>query len=239
MTTLILLPGMDGTGLLFQPFIDALPDDIRVMVVHYPIDETLGYQALRSYVEAALPEGPLVLLGESFSGPIATAIAASCADRVRGLVLCCTFVQNPRPLLGRFKALLPLLPIRSVPGSLIAALLLGRFATPALRSLLEHALSRVSPSVLRARLRAVSSVDESASLLAAKAPVLYLRATEDRLVPAANARLIEQLCSSVHVMPISGPHCLLQACPAEAVAAIDSFLREVESRHLYSEQASM
>ncbi|WP_277224984.1 alpha/beta fold hydrolase [Pseudomonas indica] len=227
MTTLVLLPGMDGTGLLFQPLIDALRSDVRVMVIHYPTDEALDYQALRSHVEAALPEGPLVLLGESFSGPIATAIAAGFADRVRGLVLCCTFVRNPRPLLGRLKALLPLLPIRSIPGALIAALLLGRFATPASRSLLERALSRVSPSVLRARLRAVSSVDESASLSALKAPVLYLRATDDCLIPEASARLIEQCCSSVSVVPISGPHCLLQACPVEAAAVIKEFLQEI------------
>ena len=32
MTTLVLLPGLDGTDILFQPFVKALPDWIRTGV---------------------------------------------------------------------------------------------------------------------------------------------------------------------------------------------------------------
>ena len=32
----VLLPGLDGTGILFKPFIEALPKNIETLVVSYP-----------------------------------------------------------------------------------------------------------------------------------------------------------------------------------------------------------
>jgi pimeloyl-ACP methyl ester carboxylesterase len=106
--TLVLLTGMDGTGLLFQPFVEALGDvgQVEVRTIAYPAREPLDVAALTEVACAALPSGPLVILGESFSGPIAVALAARCADRVQGLILCCSFVRNPRP---RWSWLMPLL----------------------------------------------------------------------------------------------------------------------------------
>ncbi|MGH3626194.1 MAG: hypothetical protein ACRDRL_01935, partial [Sciscionella sp.] len=68
---------MDGTGDLFAPLIDALGDNIPCSVVRYP-DESLDYAGHEAIARAALPaNGPYVILGESFSGPIAVSIAAS------------------------------------------------------------------------------------------------------------------------------------------------------------------
>jgi hypothetical protein len=33
---IVLLPGLDGTGILFKPFIEALPNGIDVLVISYP-----------------------------------------------------------------------------------------------------------------------------------------------------------------------------------------------------------
>ena len=150
MTTLVLLPGLDGTGTLFGPLVEALAGKLRVAVLSYPVDRALGYDALEAIADAGLPpQGPLVLLGESFSGPLAVSIAARHPDRVVGLVLCCSFVRNPRPLLGFLRALLPFVPFGQVPLALMAAVLFGRFDTPSLRAGLARALAPVPAAVLR------------------------------------------------------------------------------------------
>jgi pimeloyl-ACP methyl ester carboxylesterase len=101
MITLILLPGLGGTGELFEPFLAALGSAVAVKVIRYPGDVALGYDALGRFVRAMLPEGePFVLLGESFSGPIAISLAATGGTQLRGLILCCSFARNPRPSLG-------------------------------------------------------------------------------------------------------------------------------------------
>src|SRR5207249_6130409 len=78
MATIILLPGMDGSGSLFEDFIASLPPDVEAMVVKYPPDRALDYAELEALARAALPiQGSFLLVGESFSGPVAVALAAS------------------------------------------------------------------------------------------------------------------------------------------------------------------
>ena len=74
---LVLLPGLDGTGKLFAEFLEALDLGSSAQVVPYPPDIPLGYDELETLVRAALPaHGPFIILGESFSGPLAIRIAA-------------------------------------------------------------------------------------------------------------------------------------------------------------------
>jgi pimeloyl-[acyl-carrier protein] methyl ester esterase len=227
MVTLVLLPGLDGTGDLFEPFIAALGDDIRVRVVAYPPDERLNYAQLESVALAQLPPGePLVLLGESFSGPIAVSLAAAHADRVRGLVMCCTFVSNPRPLLAPLEALTGAIPVRGVPGRILGRLLFGRYSTPALRSALDRALASVSPRVLRARLACVLGIDVSSRFATISAPILCLRASRDRLVPQVASSLILRLQPSARVHTYDAPHALLQALPLETARDVTAFVRD-------------
>jgi len=229
MVTLVLLPGMDGTGTLFEPFVTALGGEFNIRVVTYPTDLPLGYADLESIAAAAIPaEGPLVLLGESFSGPIAVSLAEAYASRVKGLVLCCTFVRNPRAALTILRWLVGFVPVGFVPPRIISHFLLGRFATPGLRLALQQALAQVSPSVLRARLQAVLSVDASAKLAAVKAPVLCLQASQDRLIPASAASQVLQVCPSAKVVRFSAPHCLLQSVPSEAAKIVAAFIHDIE-----------
>ncbi len=225
--TLVLLPGMDGTGLLFQPFVEALGDvgEVEVRTIAYPAREPLDFAALTEVACAALPSGPLVILGESFSGPIAVALAARCADRVHGVILCCSFVRNPRPHWSWLTPLLRRAPMPVLPSALIARALLGRHATPPLRALLDQALAGVAPDVLRARLLAVVSIDASAALAALSVPLLYLHALEDRLVPASALSWVKQLRPDASVATFEAPHALLQACPTQAAAAVRAFVR--------------
>jgi pimeloyl-ACP methyl ester carboxylesterase len=230
MVTLVLLPGMDGTGELFAPFVAALGPEHEVKVVRYPTTGALGYAELESFARAALPsQGPFVLLGESFSGPIAVSLAASGSPHLKGLVLCCTFVRNPRPLFSGLRSLVGVLPVTAAPARFLGWLLLGRFSTAALHSAFARALAQVSPSALRARLRSVLSVDVSAKLATANVPTLYLCASQDRVVPATASRLVSQLKPSTRVVHVEAPHFLLQAAPLEAANVVREFMREVQS----------
>lgn len=229
MITLVLLPGMDGTGTLFEPFINALEDEFGIAVVTYPPDQPLGYAELEPIAAAALPdEGPLVLLGESFSGPIAIALAADFPSRVRGLILCCTFIENPRPIFSTFKLLAGTVPVRFAPLSVISHFLLGSFATPGLRLALKRALAPLSPAALRARLESVLSVDASPQLAAVRCPVLDLRASRDRVVPPAASRLVSRVCPAAERVFLDAPHSLLQALPSQAAATVAAFIRALE-----------
>jgi pimeloyl-ACP methyl ester carboxylesterase len=228
--TLVLLPGMDGTGQLFEPFISALAGEFEIKVVAYPTSTPLNYAELEAIAREVIPkDGPYVILGESFSGPVAISLAASAPTQLKGLILCCTFVRNPRPALSVFGPLLRFLPFGSVPASAGAHLLFGRFSTAELRAALTRSLASVSPSVLRARLSAVLAVDASAKLAGVRVPLLYLRAAHDRLVPSSASASVAHLSPQAQLVEIEAPHCLLQAAPAEAGRAVATFLRQVQN----------
>lgn len=227
MTALVLLPGMDGTGDLFAELLSALGPTITPIVVHYPTDLPLDYQGLEDFARAYLPtHEPYVLLGESFSGPIAIALAAAQPAGLIGLVLSCTYARNPVAWLRPLKRLVGVLPVSGKLAWLAAPLLYGRFSTAALRKSLQHALERVSRRTMHARMRAALEVDYSEKLGEIRVPILYLQASEDLVVTASSTRHVLKIGRSVELVTLKAPHLLLQVLPLEAAAAIEKFIHQ-------------
>lgn len=230
MLTIVLLPGMDGTGNLFEPFTSALGQEFDIQVVHYPTIDALGYAQLEEHVRRLLPiNGHFVILGESFSGPIAVSIAASRPAGLVGIILCSTFVRNPRPFFGPLRHLVNVLPVKLVPIAILNTVLLGSFSNSQLRSALTAAMAQFTSEALRARLRAVLSVDVSAKLKAVEVPLLYLLATHDQVVPISALEQIQEVLPATQVAPIEAPHFLLQAAPTAAASAVGKFLRSLQN----------
>jgi len=225
-TRLVLLPGMDGTGILFEPLLELLPPELEVKVVSYPVNEPCGYEGLVERIRAALPEdGPYFLVGESFSGPLAIMVAEGRPAGLQGIVLCASFVRSPAGWLARFMdALVTRWTLAMVPAFFKSRMLLGAGAGPRLRMLLSRAESLVSPEVMVARIKAVMRVDVSEELRRCPVPVLYLRAERDHLVPTHCSEMIAECNPDSRIVSVVGPHLVLQTNPADVIAAICEFI---------------
>lgn len=227
--TLVLLPGMDGTGELFAAFASIMEREFDTLIITYPPNIPLSYTALESLVRESLPtDRPFVLLGESFSGPIAISLSARQLPQQVGLVLCSTFARNPRPIFSHLSFLPSALPLSLTPVGWISKVLLGRFSTSALRKELRQAITQVSPSVMRSRLRSVLAVDVSAKLAQVSVPTIYLRAKHDSVVPGTASALVSSMNRDTRIIEIDAPHCLLQVAPEEAAGHIREFLKTLE-----------
>ena len=226
MLALVLLPGMDGTGVLFADFAATMLGQFESVVVSYPNDPKLSYPECESIARAALPrDRPFLLLGESFSGPIAISLAASKPPGLRGLVLCCTFARSPHPLLPLATAAIKPFPAVRVPAFLQHRNLFGRFDSPRLRAQLAEVRGLVSANTLKARLEFVARVDVSDDLRRVDAPTLYLRAKSDRVVSRASGEYIKRIRPDVEMAEFDAPHLLLQTIPREALSVIANFAR--------------
>jgi sigma-B regulation protein RsbQ len=229
---LVLLPGMDGTGDLFVPLLEALGGQFETIVVRYPLYEPLDYAELLPIARASLPaHRPFVLVAESFSGPIGIALAAEAASGLRGLVLCGSFARTPRPSLSALARWLHLLPLNAAMMRIGLAAMLGRPVAASLRALVERTVARVPPHVLRARLRAVVRSDATRALATVDAPILYIQATCDHAVPPSAASFIRQIKPETDVVRIDGPHFLLQVRPEAAAGEIARFAKAVSTNH--------
>jgi pimeloyl-ACP methyl ester carboxylesterase len=223
MATLVLLPGMDGTGDLFSPVLPLLSPVLSTQVVSYPPDQPLDHAQLTEFVLEQLPQDrAFALLGESFSGPIAAAVAARSAPVA--LVLACSFVASLHHLLRLLGPLLPWLPPPTTLLRPLGLALMGRHATPQLQLALAQALQQVRPEVLKFRAATSLETDARGSLAAVRCPVLYLRAKQDHVVPRRCLDEVLRTRPDTAVAEIDGPHFLLQTQPAPAARAILSFL---------------
>jgi len=109
---ILLLPGMDGSGVLLTGLVHRLSQHRPVRVISYPNSEPLTYDELTTFVIERTPDSRFVILGESFSGPIAIEVAAT-EPRVAGLILASSFARHPLPTL--FVPLAQMLDLRWVP----------------------------------------------------------------------------------------------------------------------------
>jgi pimeloyl-ACP methyl ester carboxylesterase len=226
--TLVLLPGLDGTGKLFSEFIKVLGTGIDVQVITYPTDQPLGYEELELRVRAALPShGRFVLLGESFSGPIAIRIAATAPPGLSAVILCGSFAKNPYPLLGWAHPLAAFVPLKSLPRWVRAPLMWGSRRTSQVPVRSERALAAVSSGVVRRRIAALLTVDATDALVRISLPMLVLFARNDRVVPKAATQWLLARSHNALSVAIDGPHLLLQTRPHECAAPVVRFLRTV------------
>ena len=223
--TLVLLPGLDGTGRLFDDFIAALGPDVDAIVASYPTDQALSYAELEPIARSFLPaDRPFFLLAESFSGPLGVAIAAAPPPGLMGLILCCSFVRSPRPWLALARPLARVFPLAALPLSLLSFFLLGRFASTPRRATLAATLAMVAPDALRRRAQEALAVDASALLARVKIPLLYLRAGEDRLIPKSVGDGVAAQAPQTQIVELPAPHFLLQTLPAAAATVVTRFM---------------
>ena len=223
----VFLPGMDGTGEFFAPFIKYLPPTVESVTIRYPGNERLGYAELFDLVMAQLPKERFLLVAESFSGPLAVRIAASEPTGMIGGVVSASFVRNPLPkslhyLAGGWLFRRPL------PRWLIAAVVTGRDTPAELFQLFEHVMGQTTPEVLGFRAREALRVDVTADLRRCRLPMLFLQGGQDHLILGHNANVVRSLRPDYRVKKLSTSHCLLQRKPEEALAAIGEFAGENE-----------
>jgi pimeloyl-ACP methyl ester carboxylesterase len=220
--TVIALPGLHGSTALFEPLRAHCPDDIVLRTIELPADAAASYDELEQVVAERLPDEPVCLVAESFSGPLAVRLASS--HRVEALVLCATFVRSPIPWAARALPWRALFSVRP-PLLAISAMLTG--GDKSLARALRAEIGKVPAAVLADRARQVGVVDATQQLSRVSCPMLYIRASRDRLVSKRSLEEIRRARPDLRVSEIDAPHLVLQTHPAQCWRAICQFLAEM------------
>jgi pimeloyl-ACP methyl ester carboxylesterase len=225
--TLVLLPGLDGTEIFFRPLVAALPKWVKPVVVTYPTSGANRYSDLLTVVQAAVEDSKeFYVLGWSFSGPLALMLTARERSRVRGVILCSSFIRPPLPGLSWLRFALTSPVVHWVRLLRRAALLLPSYSTEILRRDKAATLARVPSYVLAVRVREILTLDARDYLRGCPRPVLYVAGASDKVVPSRNAEDVVRELPSTKVVTIHGPHLALYTNPIAAVHAIVGFMRE-------------
>jgi len=231
--TLVLLPGLNGTEALFKPLLDIAPNDVKTLCISYPTHEQKSYLELAAHVSNKLKslEGDYLLLGESFSGPIAILVCQANPKGLLGIILVATFISPPTFRVGRF---LPWRMLFSLAKPLYMLKQLMKSKGKPF-SILDAALleaQKCSPRVLAARITEIFKLDIKRELSSCSKPIIYFSGEKDYAVPWQNLKEILKIKPDIGVARFNTGHFLLQSAPAEAWAAINKFRVMSSERHL-------
>ncbi|HVZ03521.1 alpha/beta hydrolase [Hyphomicrobium sp.] len=230
---IVLLPGLDGTGELFERLAGHLGAEFTVRIVRYPNDPSLGYAGYAELVRNVIGTREVYLLGESFSGPVAIRVASQLGRQIRGLLLAATFLKAPWPgwLLRRASRVDP----ETTPPKIRDTILMGPYGDPELRQKVNEIVRNLSRPVRAARLRAVAEVDVRDDFAKLSCPILALHGRDDWLV--SKTAMQKAICrkGGARMIVFPAAHMLLQTGAADAAAEIIAFAKSSALRESHYE----
>lgn len=248
-TPIVLMPGIQGRWEWLAPTVDALAERCRVITFSlcdepssgFNYDPSLGIENYLAQIDQAFERADLrqaVLIGVSYSGPIAAEFAARHPERVRALVLVSALPPDWRPnARARFYLRAPRLlspifaldsPTRMLPELRAALPGFGgvvRFATAQTARVMR---AFMSPSRMAARLRWTEAFQYS-DVSEVGQPVLVITGEDglDRVVdPALTRRYLSALPAAQHVVLSRTGHIGMLTKPNEFAEIIRRFADE-------------
>lgn len=224
----VFLPGLDGTGLTYGPLGEVMPKNTRVAVVKYPVDRKSSFQELVRCAHEQLPRNKrLVLIAESFSGPISISMVGTFPTNVKGIIFCATFMKSKRSLLLGMTKYLPLslLLRKPIPDYFLSFLCGDKPFSDKLIPLFRQLEKLVQPEVIAHRLRMLNDIDVTEVAKKLNIPCCYIQGTQDKLVPEWCVISFKEHFPDIIVKRVEGPHGILQAKPVECVEIIMEFAR--------------
>ena len=226
---LILLPGMDGSGDLFQSFVENLSPDLDTQIIPLPLTGDQDFESLTAYVTNRLPSDTnYYILAESFSGRIAGNIAASNPPNLRGLIFAASFFSKPNKVLLSLSRLdFAIKIIKSKPAATMASKILFPRNRPSARTSFQNIMRDIPAHTLKMRLQALRKM--SAFVGSVCVPVLYLQASKDLLVSRDKAHEIEACAAMYQFSRVSASHFILQSQPTKCAALVSNFIDSIES----------
>lgn len=177
------------------------------------------------------------VLGASMGGMIAQEFALEYPKRVRSLILGCTAAGGPRAVQADPEAIQLLFRRDPDPAERAKAAVPFIYDSGTPRERIDQDLAVLSewyphPEGYTAQLQAIMAWEADSRLSNITAPTLVIHAENDRLVPAANGRLIaEHIAGAGLVMLPNASHIFMTDQPAAAHQAFLEFLSAQFEKH--------
>lgn len=215
---IVLVPGLEGTALLFYRQIPLLARRFAVFTFALPDDPVRGMEELVRDLRDAIADAgcaPAILCGESFGGALALSVALQHSDMLRGLIIINSFSALRMPIRMRLGPAV----MRSIPWGvmpLVRRLTEWRLHSPhALPEDLQEFRER-SRSIGRLgyirRIEILREYDIRDRLSEIGVPTLFLAGDRDRLIPSVSeARFMAERVprSTVVILEGFGHVCLI------------------------------
>jgi pimeloyl-[acyl-carrier protein] methyl ester esterase len=228
LASFVLLPGLDGTGKLFDRLLAVIGGSHAFTVVRYP-ESVASLNDLVAFARAAIDrvENPIVI-AESFSGVLLARLLSERKIRMRAAVFAASFMETPRRYLLPGALRVPETVARVAMAALIKHFCVNGCDDAALREEIFRVVDSAPYRTLLTRLALLRDLEER--VIETVVPVLALQATQDRVLDRSARSSIKRRIPGARIEMVEGPHLLLQAEPVACWRVIESFMRDVGYR---------
>ncbi len=211
---LVFLPGLDGTGLLFNRLIDALPKDLSIEI--FSLDEIAGdtYYEQANELAKRFENENIIIVAESYSGRIAYELCGILGNKIKGIVFLASFISSPS-LISKLAGYLPLLFIKPLVITKFIVNLIG-FNGSGRKAEIDsifHSLQKCNKTKIKSRLRNISKLTKPDVVY--KQPVTYIKPHNDYLVSGGAVRVLQDIFVNLNVVTVQGGHFIAQSNPEE------------------------
>ncbi|UHQ55430.1 hypothetical protein [Microbulbifer sp. YPW16] len=215
----VFLPGMDGTGLLFNELILNIPKEIDREVVCLNEIQGVSYRQQAEQIAEKIESSSVVVVAESYSGRIAYELCNILGSRVSKVVFIASFVSCPGRL-AKLAAVLPecVLKPNLFPNWLMKVLCFDGRGNRALMDQVRQAIAQVGPSVLKQRLLNIAELDEPKGHQSTTA--VYIRPTNDHLVAYDAIKVLGNIYPQLSIESVEGGHFIAQTAPESCARVI-------------------
>lgn len=223
MMNLVLLAGLDGTGILFEPFLKVATiqfDEVFIYQTNSKTNQTLTYQAnqFAKILTDKFSQNPIIIIAESNGGLLAYQLLAYSLN-IRHIFFVACFLTLPNPLarLTRFiKPIYILYLINYIPKVLLNFLLFYRYSNDDLFNLFKQSMNELNnngkiPFISRCQI--LANLNHSlGNYQSFDTPCTYIKARQDFLV-FNQIDDFAKVFNNFNHYTIDGSHFLLQTNP--------------------------
>lgn len=219
MKNILLLSGMDGTGILFCPLLDKLNDQYRIAIYDFndDINQQLNHQAKKiiKFIHHNFGNHEFILIAESYSSLLLDELLKHELN-IQKVYIIGGFLSCPS-LLAKIGHLLNPVWLRLLPKQLLGHLLFYRWSNDELMALFGKVLAKISKSdvlpLFRQRLKNIAHAKAPKHLTKSSTPCVYVSASHDYLVNPKSGLAFKELFYNIKFIKANGTHFLLQTNP--------------------------
>ena len=234
---MLLLPGADGTGVLFEPLLKQIEasgsdsfnfDSFNLDTINLNYDkhgqlleQSLSIQAWR--IEKRYTNKSVMIIAESYSGLLAYELLTRQNLNIIQVVFVASFLSTPNKLASIASTINTEWlesALKFTPDWIWGRVLFGKWQNDYLRALFIDAMKQTPNQLLQQRLNNIATVKTPTMKI--NVPCLYLQGKQDNLVAAKNITLFSQLFTNFEYQALEGTHFLLQTNPKEVWQAVSA-----------------
>jgi surfactin synthase thioesterase subunit len=225
---LVLLPGMDGTGVLLENF--SANCECECLTIPLPEYGEQSLSELAKRIIDKLPDEDYFLLGESFSGALIPYLIQGASRKPNAVILVASFLHAPRPLIISLLRQIPLKKLMSLPGAKsIVKFLCMKGGTDEQFNQFWDLLNKLDFSLIKSRLSTIKKMKPPQDKF--EIPTLCIVAKHDKLVTAHVSNKLRQTFYRSTIEMIDGPHFILQTKAVETAKLVNHFVAKIEQKN--------